>query len=151
MAMEDESLAGVEAAPQVLSLTNLQQWNPLLHWQALLSPRLTSSALIVVVRQCSTLWILMVEDFAALGFISARICTDSNVFDKSSNSLLDSTSGISENHGIKSQTIFFKFQNLHISTVHFLALGVFIVMFSQDSATDLPAVFPVGLASLFVI
>lgn len=160
MAMEDESLAGVEAAPQGLVLNELaaNETSLVALAKTLLSPRTLPHLALIVVSSTMLYFIANSdggEDFAALGFISLALGYALTAMFSTNHRIRSwiALPEISEKSTASRVKRFFSSFKICIFPLSIsLALGVFIiVMFSQDSATDLPAVFPVGLASLFVI
>jgi len=158
--MEDESVedGGTLHQDQALNELAANETSLLALVGTLLSLRtLPHLALIVI---ASTLFYFIAnsnggEDTAALGFISfstgyaltAVFSTNTRV---RSLITLPETSENSSQSRLKRLFTSFKICVLPLSIS--ITVGIIIMMlFSQDSATDLPAIFPVGLGSLFVI
>jgi hypothetical protein len=126
--------------------------------KTLLSPK-TMPHLFMIVLMSTALYFVANsnngEDIAALGFISLSLgYAITAIF--SANEKVRSWITVTGNVDVSQFNMFQKVKaSLKICAFPLavaIAIGILImILFSQDSATDLPAVFPISLASLFVI
>lgn len=126
--------------------------------KTLLSPK-TMPHLFMIVLMSTALYFVANSnnggDIAALGFISLSLgYAVTAIF--SANEMVRSWITVTANADASQFNIFQKVKaSLKICAFPLavaIAIGILImILFSQDSATDLPAVFPISLASLFVI
>ena len=126
--------------------------------KTLLSPK-TMPHLFMIVLMSTALYFVANSnnggDIAALGFISLSLgYAVTAIF--SANEMVRSWITVTGNADVSQFNIFQKVKaSLKICAFPLavaIAIGILImILFSQDSATDLPAVFPISLASLFVI
>ena len=127
-------------------------------FRSLLSPK-TMPHLFMIVLMSTALYFVANSnnggDIAALGFISLSLgYAITAIF--SANEKVRSWITVTGNVDVSQFNIFQKVKaSLKICAFPLavaIAIGILImILFSQDSATDLPAVFPISLASLFVI